>query len=115
MIARARRASSPFDHAHGTQARDLLREAGVVGHLDHFVDIFVGFGQLFEDAVAGFAADEDPAGFELALLFAGVLAFADGGAAHEAAGAVADAAEGLAHGAVAAREDPGRGAHAAGD
>ena len=42
--------------------------------LDHLVNVFVGFRQLFQNPVASLAAHQNALFFELALLFPGVLA-----------------------------------------
>ena len=87
----------------------------MVDHFNHFIHVLVGLRQFLQDSVSGLASHQNAARFEFALLLAGILAPANGSAAHQAAGPVAHAAEGLFHRTLPAGKDPRRRAHAAWD
>jgi hypothetical protein len=65
VIHSARRVEAPFvkghlplslDDAEGAEAGDLAGEAGALHYVHDGVNVLVGFGSFFEDAVASFGA-----------------------------------------------------------
>src|SRR5713226_6536255 len=79
-----------FDHAHGTQPGDLAGQAGVMDDVNHGINILVGFGNFFQDAVARGGAQNDALVFEFLGFHAGVAALLGCCPGHRAAGAVAN-------------------------
>src|SRR2546426_12154244 len=103
-----------FDYTKWAQTRHPARQASVVNHIDHSVDILIRLGDLLEDAVAGFRAKDDSLVFEFFRFHARVAALLRRRAGHRAAGTVVHRAEDFFHGAFGAHQNVARLAHRAG-
>src|SRR5581483_1326838 len=107
--------SSSLDDPHRKQASHLAGQSSLVNHLDHFVHVFIRFGHLLEDAITGFAFDDNTLLFQLLLDLPRVASPFRRRPAEQPARSVTDAAESLPHRAFRPHQHPGRCAHATRD
>src|SRR5215472_12916845 len=86
---------SAFNYTERAQTSHFARQPGIVYYPDHFVDILVRLWNLFQYAVAAFAAYQDPLQLQLLLHVACISALLRRRPAHQPARSMADAAKSL--------------------
>src|SRR3989338_11379054 len=105
----------PFNADQRFHARDLAREAGVVGRVDHFADILVRAWRFLGNPAHRRAAYQYPVPGEIVHYMPPVPVAQRLMAAHRAPRTVAGGAEGDLHAGFRPGENIGRSAHAAAD
>src|SRR5207244_6727362 len=109
------RGFSTLDHADGSHAGDFASKIGAMHDFDDEINVFVGVGLLLGEAFPASGAGDDAFGGQLLIDPATLSVLDGGGAAHDAAGAMAGGAKRLLHAARLAGQDPACAAHVAGN
>src|SRR5579864_117731 len=105
----------PLDHPNRSHSRHLARQAGVVDHIHHVIDVLIGARLLFRKAAPALGAGDHAARFQFFVDAAAARVLHGRRAAHGSAGPVAGGAESLLHAAGRADENPTGAPHVAGN